>query len=112
MPTVNIYYRNQKTEFRDEFVQLLKAHVSEELTCGDIKLSPEEVSVRILYVDKMGYSGMLGDVEIEISAHAFPERVTKQDEICREVTAFCKEKIPEVGKVKVWLQLSELGHSW
>jgi hypothetical protein len=113
MPTVNIYCRNQeKTAFNDEFIKSLKAYISEKLTCENIRLTPEEVSIRIISINKKSGSGMLGDMEIEILAHAFPERVTKQDDICREVALFCKEKIPKIGEVKVWLQLSELGHSW
>ncbi len=55
---------------------------------------------------------MIGDIELEISAHAFEERVKKQDEICLEVMNYLKNKKPSLGNVKVWLKLSELGHSW
>ena len=55
---------------------------------------------------------MIGEVEVEITAHAFSERVQKQDEICLEVMKYIQENVPSIGNVKVWLKLSELGHSW
>ncbi len=54
---------------------------------------------------------MIGDVEVQISVHAFPERVAKQDGICLDVMKYLQERTG-IENVKVWLQLSELGHSW
>lgn len=55
---------------------------------------------------------MIGGVEVDIHAHAFQERIEKQDEICLSVMDYIQKKEPSVGAVKVWLILSELGHSW
>jgi hypothetical protein len=110
MPTVNVYF--QKLE---DFSTLntrnsqFKGYFAEALTCGDIKLSPEEVSIR--YIEARG-NGMIGNVELEIKAHAFPERVAKQDDICRDARDYIEKEVPSIAPVKVWLQLSELGHSW
>ena len=87
----------------------LKKFVAKELTCGNIRLGPEEISIRFNAV-KGG--GMIGDVEIEVKAHAFKERVRKQDRICLDIMNYIQRRIPSVGSVKVWLILSQLGHSW
>ncbi len=108
MPTVNVFI--QKTDELNKIqsvVPELKTYLAETLTCGDIKLSPEEISVRILNI---AGGEMIGNIELEIKVHAFPERVQKQDQICLDVMHWMKEKT--ALDTKVWLQLSELGHSW
>src|SRR3989338_9049231 len=93
----------------NKIVPEMKKYFAKALTCKNIALSPEEVSIRFLraYGD-----GMIGDVEMEIKAHSFPERVKNQDKICLDAAAYVKKKVPYIGEVKTWLQLSELGHSW
>jgi hypothetical protein len=110
MPTVNIYH--QTSEQRAKLSSLaaeLKTFVAKELTCGDITLKADEVSIR--FVETIG-DFMIGAVEVDIHAHAFKERVEKQDEICLRVMDYIQKKEPSLGIVKVWLVLSELGHSW
>lgn len=110
MPTVNVFYReSNKIEGLEKIISELKVYLADMLTCGDIKLTPKEISIRLIQVNG---GEMIGDVELEITAHAFPERVKKQDEICLEVASYLKEKLPSLGGIKVWLKLSELGHSW
>ena len=110
MPTINIYFLEEtKIEKLKSLTSNLKTFVAEKLTCRDIKLTPEEISVRFIHVSG---GKMIGDVELEITAHAFPERVEKQDKICLDVMNYIKEKAPSIGDVKVWLKLCELGHSW
>ena len=55
---------------------------------------------------------MIGKVELEIKAHAFRERVEKQDEICNDVRKYIMQKNKSLGDIRVWLILNELGHSW
>ena len=111
MPTVNLYYRNQEHEPQiADAIEPLKGFIAEKLTCGDIALSPEEVSIRGLYC-ALG-KGMIADVELDITAAPFAERVEKQDEISLDVQAFAKDQIPAADDVKVWLNLHELGHSF
>jgi len=108
MPTVNIY-QNAK-EFEPKLKQLipgLKKRVAKELSGQSIELDVDEISVRI--VDVVG-DGMLAKVEIEINAAAFEERVKRQDEICLNIQKYLIEALDT--DVKVWLVLSELGHSW
>lgn len=109
MPTVNIFYtnENQPQPITDNAL-LLKKLIAKELTCGDISLSPDEVSLRLI---KTSNAGMIAELEVEITAHAFGERVPRQDEICNIVREFLMNKI-EVKDVRVWLLLPELGHSW
>lgn len=110
MPTVNVFYRvSSKIEALERLIFELKEYLADKLTCADIKLTPKEISIRLIQVSG---GDMIGDVELEITAHAFPERVKRQDEICLEVANYLKEKLPSLGEVKVWLKLSELGHSW
>jgi len=110
MPTVNIYSKDvNKFDSLGEIVEELKELLSIKLTCGEFKLTSKEISVRFIKIEG---GGMIGEVELEITAAAFKERVEKQDEICREVMRWIMEKNKNLGEVKVWLKLSELGHSW
>lgn len=87
----------------------LRKFIAAQLTCGDIALTPDEISIR--FIETIG-DFMIGGVEVDIHAHAFQERIEKQDEICLSVMDYIQKKEPSVGAVKVWLILSELGHSW
>jgi hypothetical protein len=110
MPTINLFYQNQEHEPQLEaMTDPLKEYVAEQLTCEDITLGSDEVSVRLLR--SLG-KGMLADVEMDITAAPYAERVEKQDEICLNVRKFTMDQIPDVADVKVWLNLHELGHSW
>ena len=115
MPTVNIFYKNldnQKDLGRqlslDSVRDELKSFIAKELTCKDRELKPEEISIRLIDVDG---DGMLGAVELEVTAHAYKERVEKQDQICLNIAKFLKDKGPSFSETKVWLILTELGHS-
>lgn len=110
MPTVNLYFRKQNSKDKLQgFIPQLKTFLAEKLTCGEIKLTEKEISIRFIKTDG---GEMIGDLELEITAHAFSERVKKQDEICRDVMNYIQKNIPSAGTVKVWLKLCELGHSW
>lgn len=75
MPTVNIYYRDETQSIRvKEITPDLKEFVAKELTCGEITLKSDEVSVRLVKVEG---NGMIGEVEAEVSAFAFDERIKK-----------------------------------
>lgn len=108
MPTVNIFHEEQTKELND-LSKKLKPYLAEKLSCGDIKLTSEEVSVRLIKIDG---GDMIGRVELEIKAHAFKERVEKQDEICNDVRDYIVKEYSSLGNIRVWLTLSELGHSW
>ena len=116
MPTVNIFYKDIG-EGKDVARQLsldsigddLKIFIAQELTCKEIKLKPEEISIRLI---NAGGDGMISPIEIEITAHAYKERVEKQDQICLNIAKYLQDKNPTFGGIKVWLILTELGHSW
>lgn len=108
MPTVNVYLKKTIKEL-GKFIPELKKYIAEQLTCEDIKLSPEEISIRFI---KVNGGEMIGNVELEVTAHAFAERVEREDEICLNIMRRIEEKVPSIGSVKVWLKLGELGHSW
>ena len=109
MPTVNIYFRKVENQKRLQgLTPDLKKYLAEELTCGDITLSPSEISIRFLNI---AGGEMSADIELEITAHAFHERIGKQDEICLRVMDYIKRE-SGIENVRVWLKLSNLGHSW
>ena len=110
MPIVNTYFTKEK-----HLVQLegmtpdLKTYVAEQLTCKDITLNSGEVSVRLI---KALGEGMLADIEMAVAAAPYQERVDRQDEICLNIREFVLNHIEGLEDAKVWLALSELGHSW
>jgi len=109
MPIINVYLKDDSLgEDFQKIIPDLKKYTAEKLTCDDLALTPSEISVRFLSVVR---GEMIGEVELEISAHAFSERVEKQDTICLEIMNYLQK---ETGfqNIKVWLKLSELGHSW
>jgi hypothetical protein len=109
MPTINAFYSNEEyAASLSNLVDELKEFVADALTCGDITLDSNEVSVRLI---KASGNGMLADIELEITAHAFDERIKKQDMICLDVRKFLKDKLT-VNEIRVWLLLPQLGHSW
>lgn len=110
MPTANIYY--QDAAQRSVLVALLRdlrAFLAERLTCGSKKLSRDEISVRLIEVTG---AEMIGAIEMEVTAHAFAERVMRQDMICHEIATYLRRNLPMVANVQVWLLLCELGHSY
>ena len=108
MPTVNVFLASK------EHQQLLLTHcdrlkqlIARELSCDERELQPNEVSIRVIH--SASREGMLADVELDITAAAYPERVTRQDDICSRVSAWFSNSAGI--EAKAWLALSELGHS-
>lgn len=108
MPSVNVFLTSK------EHQQLLLTHcdglkelLARELSCDERELQPNEISVRVIRT--VSRKGMLADVELDITAAAYHERVTRQDNICSLVSAWFRN-IAGI-EVKTWLALSELGHS-
>lgn len=109
MPLVTFYFRD--SQYLNQFQVLssdFKKFLAEKLTCNSITLSPSEISLRSLVLSG---GEMIGNIECEITAHGFSERIEKKDEICLEVVKYLQEKTG-ISNVKVWLKLMELGHSW
>jgi len=99
MPTVNIFYKDLKEELTlQSLVGGLRDYVAKELTCGDIKLKPSELSVRLI---KIAGGEMIGAVEVEITAYSFAERIKKQDEICLKIMDYIQKEKPSLGEVKI-----------
>ena len=109
MPTINAFYSNsnhntQLSAITNDF----KIFAAKELSCDEITLRPDEISVRIIKADG---AGMLAELELEITAHAYPERVKRQDEICLNIRKYLIDKL-DTADIRVWLLLPQLGHSW
>lgn len=115
MPTVNLYFnqdsRAEKSfwKVRDRLIPELKTLVASELSCGDRMLQPSEISVR--WMSGHG-DGMIAQLEVDITAHAYPERVQRSDDVCLAIRKFLLNKVPGLADARVWLSLTELGHSW
>ena len=107
MPLVNIYFAKNIERKIQDVTPTLKEFIAKELTVDEITLTSQEISIRLL--QNTG-SYMIANVELEITAHAFPQRIKKQDEICIRVMNYIKENTGIDNKV--WIKLSELGHSW
>lgn len=109
MPTVNIFVRSKKHRLQlNKKVAEIKSYIAHELTCGDIELDASEVSIR--FIDVTG-DGLIAELEVEITAHAFNERIENQDKICLDVRKYISEQLPNTD-IRVWLLLPQLGHSW
>ncbi len=107
MPTINIY--SQNTSFDDSALARLKQIVVEQLSCWERQLELHEISVRVIEVTN---SYMIAPVECEIKAHHYPERIAKQDQICMEIKTYMMQQMTSGEEVSVWLQLSDLWHSF
>ena len=103
MPTVNIYSRRKA--FDDALIRSLKKKLIEQLSCKEIRLQANEISIRTIETND---AYMIAEIECEIKAHNFPERVVRQDDICNEVRKFLLDELPQCRDARVWLILSEL----
>lgn len=111
MPTCNIYAngKDYQSHIEESFLEL-REFIAKELSCGDITLTAEEVSIRFMTPLS---SQMIGKVEAEVIAHNFQERADQQDEFCRKLARKLEEILElDLQAVQCWLILSELGHSW
>jgi len=109
MPTVNTYFEDEGLVPKlDAITPELKEVVAEQLTCGERTLQPNEITVRKLL--SLG-KGLMADVEMDIVAAPYKERVERQDEICRFIRKFVLDNLEGIDDVQVWLPLAELGHS-
>lgn len=110
MPTVNIFHTSDEQVKQCRKISTdLKAYLAKELSCGDISLTPEEVSVRLINTVNIG---MIADLEVEVTVHAFDERVKKQDELANNIREYLLSHDIAVNDIRVWVLLPQLGHSW
>lgn len=109
MPTVNVFHAsNEQAQQIIELQSQLKNYLAKELSCGDITLSPDEVSIRLI---KTANAGMIAELEVEVTVHAFDERVERQDEIANSIRDYLLQNI-QAKDIRVWVLLPQLGHSW
>ena len=111
MPTVELYYRNKEHELQiANAIDPLKVFITEKLTCSDISLAPEEVSIRDIHIALS--KKMITDVELDITTTPFQERINRQNKINLNVQTFTKNLIPNTNDIKIWLKLHELKHNF
>src|SRR3989344_6886996 len=109
MPIVNVYHKKEEDlKILVSITPSLKEYISERLS-GERKLRSKEISIRLISVEG---DGMIGNIELEITAYGYEDRIKRQDEICNEIREYMKKELPSVGDIRVWLVLCQLGHSW
>lgn len=108
MPTVNVYVQTEHlgrvihertAEFAAEIARCLSTPVA--------ALDETHISMRIF---KPAWSTMIAPIEVEIAAHAYVERVDRQDEICGQLRAWLEGSLGL--ECRVWLALSQLGYGY
>ncbi len=116
MPTVNIYIKSDDSNTAKIRMQLIHGHIkqirnyiAEELSCSSRVLKDEEVSIRCLFVNG---GAMIGDIEFDIAAYAYNERVNIQDGICNDIKVYLKKLLEPDYSIEVWLLLCEMGHGF
>jgi hypothetical protein len=122
MPTVIVYLSEDHVQSGcapfEQSMAKLRQFVATELSCPEKSLEAHEISIRLVEVRG---KGMIAPIEIEIKAHAYPERVRRADEICLALKKFVIECINQSKNlprkilpldVQVWIVLAEFGHSW
>ena len=110
MPTANIYHsKDCPADQITELVPLLRTRLAQQLTSVERKLVPEEISIRVISVDG---GSMIAPLEMEIKAQNYSDRQERSDEICLHMREFILEHCSSLSDASVWLQLTELGHSF
>jgi|SRR5579883_142568 len=107
MPIVNVYADRPRLYQIEPNVISLKQHIACQLTTPELALDENHVSIRLM----QAAGAMIGEIELEILAYCFEERVRRQDEICTSIRTFVEEKVGKAN-VRVWLILSEMGYSY
>ncbi len=110
MPTVNIYLSpNAPREKIVPLLPLFRERIAQQLTSVQRRIVPVEVSIRVFTVDA---AAMISPFEMEIKAQQYSDRVKRCDEICLHLKEFVLSHAPYLPDVSVWLELTELGHSF
>lgn len=107
MPAVNLYWATEKIS--QEQIILLKQYIAELLSCHDRVLDSSEISIRVI---NTSVQHMIADIECDIYAYNYPERIEKQDEICNKIREYLLQHTQWLTDARVWLILSELWHSF
>lgn len=110
MPTATVFTSKETSaQLLEPALPELREFLARELSCGARALAPDEISIRVITAT---ISAMIAPIEMEITAHKYSERVERADKICLSVRDFIKNQVSSAGDVRVWLILTELGHSW
>ncbi len=107
MPTVNIYLSENHVQAGnrawDDNISKFRELIAKQLSCSERQLKSNEVSIRLLMARGVD---MIAPIEIDITAHAYAERVQRSDEICIAIRSIVLSSIPKANDVRVcyhWL---------
>ncbi len=110
MPTVNIYLSKHCPDTKIvPILPILRERIAQQLRSSERTLVPEEISIRVISV---AHGLMISPFEMEIKAQQYSDRVKRCDEICLHLREFILEHAAFLSDASVWLQLTELGHSF
>ncbi len=82
--------------------------MAESLCVSDIQLDSSHVSVRL--IECRGKT--IGDIELEIIAHAFLQRIENKDQRAIDIRKKVEELLLHTKQVRVWLLLCEMGYGY
>lgn len=104
MPIVNIYSPTEIIEQLRGDVDRLRNLTAAVLNVEEWPIDYTHISLRLIVVSGI----LIGDVEVEIIAHSFDDRVNRKDEICSSV----RSELEDMWRleVRVWLHLVEMGY--
>lgn len=83
---------------------LLRQAVASELSVAEWPIDEEHISLRFYQVE----GDLIGDLELEMFAHHYPDRVERKDEVCTNLRF--KFEARWKLNVRVWLHLVEMGY--
>ncbi len=108
MPLVNIFCSDSSLHGQiSGHLDKIQAVIANALSCAENTPSSDDIRIRGVHLD---FNSKIAQIEIDIFAYDFEERVRRQDEIAKEIEA---EIIKIVGypKVKVFPIFCKIGHS-
>jgi hypothetical protein len=109
MPLANIYCPDPKIKGKiNGHLKDIQAAIAKALSYSESKLSPDDIRIRGIHLDFN--SDNIAQIEIDIFAYDFKERVEREDEIAKEIEAEIK-KIVCYPDVKVFPIFCKIGHS-
>lgn len=90
--------------------QVIRSYIAQELSCKDISLSGENISLETTFVKEF-YSSLIKPIQVEIFCSPFAERVRRQKQITGMIETHIRRElnIPKKIGIKAFLIFTEIG---